>query len=616
MTGNKLDRVLDFFPARDWNPVYWSLLIYAAMLPAAGAALYFTAIGEVFAGLSLFFISLILVSYQYPGNGVAFAVVISLFHIITVLWFHHDIISLHNVDITTRTLLTGTSMPGLVPESEIRALIIAVVQSVIFIMVGAVVSALSMGLKRQEQRYYNTFHREDAGVIVLDPEKMTIEELNPSAAGILGYHHENLIGMKLSSFWRDVDTDGFLRSLRENGTIDSCEARFFCKLDREIQVHLSDAHLPREGIALIMVDITEQKAAEEALHESQRAIATLMSNIPGMAYNYTRQGNQWWIEFVSDGVLPLTGYNAEEMIAMPMSRYQEIVHQEDRERWRDEISCALEEERPYRHTYRIYTAANEERWIWEQGRGVHPGQDGYAGIEGFATDITSEVRSREQITVACDEANLYLDIMSHDINNTNTVALGYLEFVKDMLDGTAKEMVQKAYEGVGKSHSIIRNVSTIRTINENQDRLRPVSLDAVIKTELQVFAHSNLHYGPSGLEVMANDLLPEVFTNLIGNSIKHGGDDVNITISAEDVGSNVIITVADDGPGIPDRLKRTMFSRFQRGQTAVAGLGLGLFITKKLLDQYRGSIQAEDRIPGDITGGALIRISLIKAPGR
>ncbi|MCK4269951.1 MAG: PAS domain S-box protein, partial [Methanogenium sp.] len=204
MTGNKLDRVLDFFPARDWNPVYWSLLIYAAMLPAAGAALYFTAIGEVFAGLSLFFISLILVSYQYPGNGVAFAVVISLFHIITVLWFHHDIISLHNVDITTRTLLTGTSMPGLVPESEIRALIIAVVQSVIFIMVGAVVSALSMGLKRQEQRYYNTFHREDAGVIVLDPEKMTIEELNPSAAGILGYHHENLIGMKLSSFWRDV----------------------------------------------------------------------------------------------------------------------------------------------------------------------------------------------------------------------------------------------------------------------------------------------------------------------------------------------------------------------------------------------------------------------------
>jgi PAS domain-containing protein len=80
-----------------------------------------------------------------------------------------------------------------------------------------------------------------------------------------------------------------------------------------------------------MTDITDRKLAEDALQESQRALATLMSNLPGMAYRF-RNDNDRSLEFVSEGCYQLTGYHPQEFVGNSKVSLSEITHPEDQER--------------------------------------------------------------------------------------------------------------------------------------------------------------------------------------------------------------------------------------------------------------------------------------------
>jgi signal transduction histidine kinase len=108
--------------------------------------------------------------------------------------------------------------------------------------------------------------------------------------------------------------------------------------------------------------------------------------------------------------------------------------------------------------------------------------------------------------------------------------------------------------------------------------------------------------------VKANELLKEAFSNLVGNAIKHSSGPVEITIGlskvAEEGSKFCRVIVEDNGPGIPDGLKEKLLTRlchpFGRANTK----GLGLCLTKTLVDDFHGKIWIEDRVPGDHRKGA------------
>jgi signal transduction histidine kinase len=113
-----------------------------------------------------------------------------------------------------------------------------------------------------------------------------------------------------------------------------------------------------------------------------------------------------------------------------------------------------------------------------------------------------------------------------------------------------------------------------------------------------------------GCQVIANSLMPDVFVNLIGNSIKHSDPEkpLNIGIKVDrfkEKGVEYLRTsVEDNGPGISNWVKDKIFMRFQRGDTKAHGKGLGLHIARTLVETYGGKMWVEDRVPGDYTQGA------------
>jgi signal transduction histidine kinase len=114
---------------------------------------------------------------------------------------------------------------------------------------------------------------------------------------------------------------------------------------------------------------------------------------------------------------------------------------------------------------------------------------------------------------------------------------------------------------------------------------------------------------------MANELLHDVFANLVGNAVKHtGGNGTEIAVSVSTAragnGSFYLASIEDSGPGIPDEMKVKVFNRLQRGDTRAKGMGLGLYLVKSLVESYHGRVWVEDRVPGNYTKGAKFVVML------
>ncbi len=245
---------------------------------------------------------------------------------------------------------------------------------------------------------------------------------------------------------------------------------------------------------------------------------------------------------------------------------------------------------------------------------VLTGDDGRPiGIIGSGSDITEHIRAEEKLRAAHEEANLYLDIMGHDINNANTVALGYTDLLAEVLEGRERQMALKLRGGISRSIEIIQNVATLRRLHSCETVTRPVDLDAVIRAGIAHHPDLRITYEGGPVEVMADDLLPEVFANLIGNAEKFGEPDVEIIIRVVEVNGVIEVSVEDTGPGVPDLVKPLLFTRFTRSTNNRSGKGLGLYITKMLISRYGGRIRVEDRVPGQPGEGAVFRFTLLRS---
>jgi len=142
------------------------------------------------------------------------------------------------------------------------------------------------------------------------------------------------------------------------------------------------------------------------------------------------------------------------------------------------------------------------------------------------------------------------------------------------------------YSRAGRVHEPPEQVDVAATIEELVDLLAPESATVEIDAELPVFVTERVP-------------LQQVFQNLLGNAIKHGGEGVTITVSAIDEGPYWRFVVADDGPGIAKEYHDRIWGIFQtlEARDRVEGTGIGLSLVKKLVEAQGGSVGLESH-PG------------------
>ena len=172
-------------------------------------------------------------------------------------------------------------------------------------------------------------------------------------------------------------------------------------------------------------------------------------------------------------------------------------------------------------------------------------------------------------------------------------------------------------EQVSRGSKLISNVRKLSTLHESKFIIKPIRVNKTLKESIKFLKHSfqtrkiNIHvtYKKKEYFVYANDLLLDIFENLLLNAVRHNSNanvQIEIKVSNEKVDGErfIKILVLDNGDGIEDIRKQHIFQRGSKEQSSNGGMGLGLSLVKKTVDRYNGKIWVEDRVKGDFTQGS------------
>lgn len=223
---------------------------------------------------------------------------------------------------------------------------------------------------------------------------------------IYGYSAKELIS-DFSVIWTLIHPDDHERLLAalavsaQNLTPYECEWRIQHPVRGEIWVecHAGPERL-EDGTTVwygYFHDITETRRAQQSHKETRRSLSILMDNLPGMVYRCANSID-WPMDFVSSGVISLTGYTPGQFFRSEVM-YGDLIHPKDRDRVWNEIQAALLKRSRFQLEYRLIDAKGEEKWVWEQGAGVFDDQDQIVALEGFICDISEQKQAAERLAI-------------------------------------------------------------------------------------------------------------------------------------------------------------------------------------------------------------------------
>ncbi|MEX2582587.1 MAG: ATP-binding protein, partial [Gemmatimonadota bacterium] len=396
--------------------------------------------------------------------------------------------------------------------------------------------------------------------------------------------------------------------------------------------HFEARLLPHmEGQVITVVrDITDRQRAEQALRDSEEHFRRLIENSSDVA---TILGPDGINLYQSPSIQYVLGYTPDELSGT--SAFERI-HPDDAAACREVLGWIMQNPGETRSVdFRYRHKDGDWRVLEARARTLLP-DSADAGLVINSRDITERRQYEEALEEAKEEAERanraksdFLSRMSHELRTPMNSILGFSQLLaRRALEPEQRKGVDHILKAGRHLLNLINEVLEISRIEAGRLNfsLEPVSVETVVDEARALILPLAEQHGitlhdierDSELYVVADrQRLAQVLLNLLSNAVKYNRPDGTVSISCGEDGEAgadrvLRIGVRDTGPGIPATQLDRMFVPFERlgaEQSEVEGTGLGLALSKRLVEAMGGTLTVESS-PGQ---GSTFWISLARA---
>jgi PAS domain S-box-containing protein len=355
----------------------------------------------------------------------------------------------------------------------------------------------------------------------------------------------------------------------------------------------------------IAIDVTDRIAAEAALQETERRFRDMADHAPVLIWLNGREG----CDFVNREYLRFLGASLEEVRGDGWRRF---IHPDDCEAYVADYARCVALRCPFEAQFRFRRADGEYRWLRSTGVPRLHADGTLTGYVGCSVDITDIKRSEQALQEADRRKDEFLATLAHELRNPLAPIRSALEVLRR--SGSASpDLYRMLARQVDQLVRLVEDLLDVSRITRGQIALKRerVALADVVHSAIET-AKPQLDAARHALQVAlpeeplwldADPLrLSQVLVNLLNNAALYTPDGGRIEIGAERRGSEVTVSVRDDGIGIAaDALPRVFdpFTRFDRASgRAQGGLGIGLALAAQIAALHGGRVEARSDGPG------------------
>lgn len=473
-------------------------------------------------------------------------------------------------------------------------------------------------VQESEEKFRSIFEQAAVGIAQISISGKYLN-VNQRFCDLLGYSKEELLTKTFQEITHADDLQEDLKYLGKmlSGELKtlSIEKRYIKRDGSTVWVNLFIAILFKQNgepnyLISVAEDITARKKAEEALIESEDKFRTIAEQT-FMGILIVQDDN---VSYVNEALLNTFEFTYEEVSNFNKEDLIKLIHQEDLQylrEYRKKLRMENRKIKPY-YSYRVFTKSGKLKWIDQFSKPII-----YKGAPAELVtimDITEKKDAEQELIKLNNLKSELLRRTSHELKTPLVSIKGYTDLLlslhKDRLDDYILDTIRQIKNGCIRLENLIGDILRTAQLESGKIELKKLKEDLsfLIKLsvkelrglaqlrsqEIRLNIHDNL------VTYFEQEQIHQVIGNILSNAIKYTPPYGKIEIFSEIKDGYIIVAIKDEGIGFTEEEKQRLFTQFgkierygQGWDLDIEGSGLGLYISKKIIELHDGEIWVE-----------------------